>query len=494
MKRNTQRLVIVANRLPVTVEQTGNRWQAKPSSGGLVTALTPLLRSRGGMWIGWPGTSDPKANTEQLLSDYHDDTGFFLKPVPLSQNDVDRFYLGFSNEIIWPLFHDFITPCNFDPSYWEAYRRVNRRFADVIIHSLEPGDFLWVHDYHLMNVAHELRNRKVPNRIGFFLHTPFPSPDNFIKLPWRADVLRGLLQFDLVGFQTIRDHRKFLQCVRMLVDGVRIKTRGPLSDITFGRRKLRVGSFPIGIDFHEFSRGAQEPSVIARSEKIHRELPNRQIVLGVDRLDYTKGIPHRLRAFEEALKKHPELQGHVTFVQVVVPSRQIIPQYRQLKTEIEQLVSRINGQFSQLGWVPIHYFYRNLNRAELLANYRVADVALVTPLKDGMNLVAKEYCACKSDLNGALILSEFAGSAGQLQSGALLVNPFDIEGMGAAIHQAIIMSPEERRTRMRKLRRIVERDNIGRWVNDFLQAVIDRDLRHFPIRGPVPDYTPGISI
>jgi trehalose 6-phosphate synthase len=295
---------------------------------------------------------------------------------------------------VWPLFHDLQSLCNFEPAYWRAYCDVNRRFAEVVAGNTEPGDFIWVHDYHLMNLAGELRRAGVRSRVGFFLHIPFPSPDLFLKLPWRREVLQSLLEYDLIGFQTQRDRRNFVQCVRALVKDADIEGRGQVLLVSALGRVVRVGSFPISIDYNTFMRRAVASDVAERARELHRLLPNRKLILGVDRLDYTKGIPLRLKAFQSLLSRFPELRERVSYIQVVVPSREDIPRYQELKTEIEQLVSKINGSFVHPGgWVPVWYVYRSLSRLDLLAYYRAADIALVTPLRDGMNLVAKEYCA-----------------------------------------------------------------------------------------------------
>jgi trehalose 6-phosphate synthase len=346
-----------------------------------------------------------------------------------------------------------------------------------------PGDFLWVHDYHLMNVAAELRRAGVESRIGFFLHIPFPSLDLFLKLPWRMELITALLQFDLIGFQTMRDRRNFVQCVRALVKEAEIEGRGRghvLLASALGR-VVRIGAFPISIDYNAFMRQAATAEVAERSRELHRLLPNRKLILGVDRLDYTKGIPLRLKAFQILLERHPELRERVSFIQVVVPSREDIPRYRDLKTEIEQLVGNINGAFVRPGgWVPVWYVYRSLARLDLLAYYRAADVALITPLKDGMNLVAKEYCACSIEEDCALILSEFAGAAEQLARGALLVNPYDVEGVAETVYRAYHMDKGERQARMRRMRRAIREYDVFWWVDSFLRAAITKDLRAFP--------------
>jgi len=489
---NRQRLIVVSNRLPFVLTREGSQWRIKPGSGGLVTALLPVLRDRGGEWIGWSGTTGEHADIQAALDRSVRDAGYELKAVDLTADEVHNFYFGFSNEIIWPLFHDHHSYCNFDPAYWQTYVQANRKYANVIAANAVAGDFIWVHDYHLINVAMELRRRDVQNRLGFFLHIPFPSPDIFLKLPWRFELLHALLQYDLVGFQTLRDRRNFIQCLRTLYSDVTVTGKGQVQDITADGQTLRVGAFSISIDFRAFVREASSDAVAAECQRLHDLRGQRQLILGVDRLDYTKGIPNRLRAFESALRRYPELQTRVTLVQVVVPSREDIPMYHELRTEVERLVGHINGSFTRAGgWVPIHYLFRPLSKLELLSFYRTADIALVTPLKDGMNLVGKEYCACCIDENGVLILSEFAGAAAQLQNGALIVNPYDIEDMAEAIYNAYRMDPQERGVRMRRMRRSIAKQDIFWWVDSFLRAAIAKDLSAFP---QLEDFNPATQM
>ena len=458
------------------------RWRCRTGSGGLVSALLPVLRHRGGVWIGWPGAAEFDAGAASALARAAREVGLDLRSVALTESEVSGFYAGFSNEIIWPLFHDLQDLCNFDPSYWRVYRDVNRKFADAVASEAAKRDFVWVHDYHLMHLGSDLRKRAVGVRTGFFLHTPFPSLDIFAKLPWRFEILGALLCYDLVGFQTLRDRRNFVECLRTLEDGVKIHGSGQVLTVVKGKRRVRVGAFPISIDYNSFSRRAAAPEIAAKVAELHRELPKRQRLLGIDRLDYTKGIPYRLKAFRDALRRYPKLRERVTLIQVVVPSRQQIPEYHDLKTRIEGLVGEINGEFTRPGgWVPIHYVYRHLTQTELLAYYRGAEIALVTPLKDGMNLVAKEYSACSIEEDCVLILSEFAGAAAQLQNGALLVNPYDIEGVADAIHAAYTMPMAERRARMRRIRRSVRQHDVYEWVDSFLRAGIAADLSTFPL-------------
>ena len=485
-------LVIVSNRLPFAVSRgEDGAWRVESGTGGLVTALRPVLRNRGGRWIGWSGaTSEELPDSSAIFADSERRFGYSLIPVPLSAAERDGFYAGFSNEIVWPVFHDLIPLANFQPSYWAAYETVNERFADAVAAAAQPGDFVWVHDYHLMRVATALSARRGDLRAAFFLHIPFPPLDVFLKLPWRFEVLNSLLDYSLVGFQTVRDRRNFVQCVRLLLPDVRVTGRGAVWKLKSGDRELRVGSFPISIDVAEFERRAAEPGVAEKRDEIREAEAGRKIVLGIDRLDYTKGLPQKLEAFRTMLRQHPEMRGTVTLMQVVVPSREDIPRYQEHKTLVDRLVGEINGEFTRGDWAPIRYAHRSLEGVRLSAYYRAADVALVTPLKDGMNLVCKEYVASRIGGDGVLVLSEFAGAAAELQSGALLVNPFDVEGVAEALRAALLMPETERRTRFRKLRRIVREHDIHRWLDTFLRAAADHPLSDFPL---VEDYLPAAS-
>jgi trehalose 6-phosphate synthase/phosphatase len=496
--RGKQRLIVVSNRLPYVFKRAEDgKWRTERGAGGLVSALLPVLRDRGGSWIGWPGSADSGSDLEDAMNAAGKAVGFALRPVILDEKEVEDFYHGFANEIIWPLFHNFKSLCSFEPAYWRTYKEVNRKFAEAVIADCgKASDFVWVHDYHLMNVATELRSLGCQARVGFFLHIPFPPPDIFFNLPWRLTLLNALLHYDLIGFQTMRDRRNFVQCLRELLSEVSIQGKGPVVTLKADHRTLRVGSFPISIDYNAFMRQAATDEVAHRAQELHRLLPKRKLVLGVDRLDYTKGIPQRLEAFRTALERYPELRERLSLIQVVVPSRELIPEYSELKTRIEQLVGQINGTFMRPGgWVPVWYVYGTLSRTDLLAYYRAADIALITPLKDGMNLVAKEYCACSIEEDCVLILSEFAGAAAQLQRGALLVNPYDIEGVADTLHRAFTMNEEERSARMRRLRRSIRESDIFWWVDGFLRAAIAKDLKDFPqpegvVAEAVPDYVP----
>jgi len=466
------RLIVVSNRLPFALDSTGeDLWTVTPAVGGLVSAIEPVLRERGGTWIGWPGIAGEIPKEPLVEATRY--AGYKVVPVSLSETERDEFYYGYSNEVIWPLFHDLQNFCNFEPAFWQAYKQVNVRYADAIAQSAQPDDFIWVHDYHLMYVAQALREQSVDRKLSaltFFLHIPFPPYDIFAKLPQQQRLLRALLQFDLLGFQTRRDLRNFLQCVRRVMLDAKVVSRRELQLIRFEKREIRVGHFPIGIDFDSFEHGAKSETVEQRAQRLRVTFPGCQLILGSDRLDYSKGIPERLRAFRTALERHPELRGRVILIQVVVPSRVEIPRYHEFKERIDRLVGDINGRFSTSTWLPVQYHFRSLDRDDLLAHYRACDIGFVTPLKDGMNLVAKEYCACRIEENGVLILSQFAGAAEQLKRDAVLVNPYDVEQMADTILTAFRMSEAERSARMKRMRRVVSHEDVFLWVDSFLKA------------------------
>jgi trehalose 6-phosphate synthase/phosphatase len=486
------RLLVVSNRLPIVLEKKNGSWSLKPGSGGLVSALAPVLSHRGGVWIGWPGLPLERGGAwEPVLAEGYRERGYNLIPLLLSEEEVKGFYEGFSNGILWPLFHDLLGQCNFDPSFWYSYLKVNEKFADCVLRHSREGDFIWVQDYQLIHVAESIRRKNEAARIGFFLHIPFPALDILLKLPWRGQILQALLAHDLLGFQTPRDTRNFLTCLEHLLPEAEIVSCGPVAEVRLGSRTVKVGAFPIGIDSEAYEKTARSEEVARRVQELRTRMGPAELILGVDRLDYTKGLPERLEAFRNALKRHKELRERVIFFQVVVPSREGVPEYQALKADIERRVGEINGEYSSAGWVPVHYHYKSLARRELVSLYRMARICFVTSIKDGMNLVAKEFCACQVDGHGSLILSEFAGAAAQLQRGALLVNPHDIEGMADALKAAFDMSEEERRQRMEAMREIVREQDIFWWVDYYLQAALGTVPDDF--RAP-KEYLPPLGI
>jgi trehalose 6-phosphate synthase len=448
-------LVVVANRLPVHRTETG--WETSP--GGLVSALMPLLQKRDGMWVGWGGSG-----SGEIDSFHHD--GIANVPVSLSDEEVRDYYEGFSNSTLWPLYHDACQQPHFHRHWWRPYVAVNERFAEVAAGVAAPGASVLVQDYHMQLVPGMLRRLRPDLRIGFFLHIPFPPVELFAQLPWRQRILEGLLGADVIGFQTRPGAQNFIRLVNRFTSH-----RGANQVIEVGGRPVEARDFPISIDFEKIDRLAENPAIIQRAREIRSELgENRVLMLGVDRLDYTKGIDQRLRAVHELLKSGRRTVDDLVFVQVSVPSREQVDEYVEIRDRIETLVGHINGEFSEVGRVPVHYLRRNLPLEELVSYYLAADVMLVTPLRDGMNLVAKEYCAARRDDTGVLVLSEFCGAAHELER-AVFVNPHDIDGMAATIERAIAMPRGEQMRRMRSLRQRVRRRTVYDWADDFAAAL-----------------------
>jgi alpha,alpha-trehalose-phosphate synthase [UDP-forming] len=456
-----QRMIVVSNRLPVTINCSGDQPRIQASTGGLVTALDPILRQFGGCWIGWTGSAHDH-RLARLIGDWSASHEYSVHPVFMSAAEKTRFYDGCCNQIIWPLFHGLPSRCCFESAYWQSYRTSNEKFARAVETIWNCGDLVWVQDYHLMLVSQNLRGRGLDKRIAYFHHIPFPPPDIFETLPWRAELLFGLLHYDLIGFQTPRDVRNFVSSVRRCLPDTRVSHSGKNLLVKTRGLSATVGPYPISIDFDEFCAGPM-PAIPKAATKI---------ILGVDRLDYTKGIPQRLSAFRMLLEKHEELRGRVTLFQIVVPSREDIPEYRRLKFDIQTMVSEINGEYGTPSWTPIQYFHRSIPRDELLAFYRTADVALVTPLRDGMNIVAKEFCASRTENRGVLVLSEFAGAAEELGAGALLVNPNDIDAVACALHSALTMNEAEQQSRMQTMRHVVRSHDVYNWAGSFIRDAV----------------------
>ncbi|MDR0594879.1 MAG: trehalose-6-phosphate synthase [Bifidobacteriaceae bacterium] len=461
-------LVVVSNRLPidVTVDDDGGRTY-RHSPGGLVTALEPVLKQRAGAWVGWPGAPDLGFDPIRL-------DGVLSIPVSLTSEEIADYYEGFSNSTLWPLYHDVITPPEYHREWHEAYRAVNAKFAEVAAGAVAEGGTVWVHDYQLQLAPSMIKQLRPDARVGFFNHIPFPPEALFAQLPWRREILTGLLGADLIGFQRAQDAGNFRSCVRRLTG---LTTRGhhifvPESDGSV--RDVLSAAFPISIDSAAVDARAHLPRVQARAREIRSELGNPDRVLfGVDRLDYTKGIAHRLKAYEELLREGRLTVPGVVMVQVASPSRGNVSAYQTLRDDVETTVGRIAGDFGSLGSPAIHYLHQNQDADEMAALYLAADVMLVTALRDGMNLVAKEYVAARVDGRGALVLSEFTGAADELRQ-ALLVNPHDIDGLKGSILRAVAMSPKEQRRRMQALRRRVLEHDVGAWAESFLGALAGR--------------------
>jgi trehalose 6-phosphate synthase/phosphatase len=458
------RLLLVSNRLPVTVKVEKDSVSVVRSAGGLATGLSRPHERSGGLWLGWPGdvsrlTDAQRARVESQLD------GLRCVPLYLSASELSRYYEGYANRVLWPLCHYMVDLIPRQDRDWEVYRKVNERFADLVVRHYRPGDTIWVHDYQLMLVPGLLRQRLPGARIGYFHHIPFPSPEIFSTLPRRDELLKGLLGADLIGFHTVSYVRHF--------SGALLRQLGLDTDIDrviWDGREVRVGAFPMGIDATAFETLAHDASVLEEVATLRRKAEGQRILLGIDRLDYTKGIPRRLLAVQRVLERVPSWRGRLRFIQVAVPSRTQVEAYATYREQVNELVGRINGQYGGVHNVPVHYLYRSFNEKQLVGLYRAADVMLVTPVRDGMNLVAKEFCAARPDEDGVLVLSEFAGAAAEMGS-ALIVNAFDVEAMADAIEEALEMGQDERRARMRELRVNVKSHDVHWWTSSFLDRL-----------------------
>jgi trehalose 6-phosphate synthase/phosphatase len=456
--------IIVSNRLPVKIQRNEKRQlEYQTSAGGLATGLGSIYKEGNNLWIGWPGLvssrKDEKAEiTEGIAKES-------MVPVFLTEEDIKDFYEGFSNETLWPNFHYFIQYAIYDPKLWEAYKRVNRKFVDEIAKKCDPDDTLWIHDYQLMLVPGMLRERFPNASIGFFLHIPFPSYEIFRLIPWRREILNGVLGSDLIGFHTYDDMRHFLSSVSRLAG-----LSNNQGQVTVGNRSVMVDSFPMGIDYDKYAQNAASPEALEREVHYRISLGDQKLILAIDRLDYSKGIPQRLKAFELFFERYPQYRDKISLIMVVVPSRDQVGKYKELKEEVDRLVGRINGRFGKINWTPIHFFYRSFPLEELSAFYRMADVALVTPMRDGMNLVCKEFIASKINKKGVLILSEMCGASKEL-SDAILINPNDIDQIVEAIHRALTMPEEEQILHITNMQNSLRRYNITHWVDLFMTSL-----------------------
>jgi trehalose 6-phosphate synthase len=457
------RFVVVANRLPVDEVTTagGRSWRRSP--GGLVTALHPVLAGQHGTWVGWAGNA---SGPQEPSTPPFELDGMRLRPVNLSTDEVERYYEGFSNSSLWPLYHDAIETPAYRRSWWESYRRVNQRFAEATADQAAEGGTVWVQDYQLQLVPAMLRALRPDLKIGFFLHIPFPPVELFMQLPRRAEILRGLLGADLVGFQRPLAAQNFLRLTRHLL-GLRPRGAG----VEVDGRTVHAAAFPISIDVAEIEGLAASPLVRARAEQIRAELGEpKTVILGVDRLDYTKGIEQRFKAYRELLSEDRLSVPETVMVQVATPSRERVEHYQALRVKVEREVGRINGDYGRVGVPAVHYLHQSYSRSELVALYCAADVMMVTPLRDGMNLVAKEYVAARVDLGGALVLSEFAGAAGELRQ-AFLCNPHDLQSVKDALMRAVQVDQTEVSRRMRAMRRHLRGHDVRHWANSFLSAL-----------------------
>jgi trehalose 6-phosphate synthase/phosphatase len=482
------KLIVVSNRLPLSLRRGPEGWVAEPSAGGLASAVNPILKTQGGIWIGWPGHGPRAADSArtELLQQWQEGHGYV--GVDLPPDLARRFYEGYANQTLWPLFHNFATNFECDEQGWGAYVAANRRFRDAVLEHLQPGDTVWIHDYHLMLLPRLIRDVAPEARIGFFLHIPFPASETFRVVPQRDEILRGLLGADLIAFQTHLDLQHFrssLLRVLGLPSGVdRVTAQGSAT---------RLDALPIGIAPDEFAGYIEkDPETQRAFEQLRRRYRGLRILLGVDRLDYTKGIPHRLRAYRKLLQRAPHLRGQIVLVQVAVPSRERIPEYDRLRHTVNSLVGELNGEFGTPDWTPVVYIRRGIPRPELVALYAAAEVGWVTPLRDGMNLVAKEYVACQRRGEGVLLLSEFAGAAAEMGE-AFLVNPYDEERVAGVLERVLQLPAEERKERMGMLYRRVLRNTVFRWSERFLGLLDEAARGRTAARPERPDALPVAS-
>jgi len=461
------RLLLVANRLPISITKRLRELRFTPSPGGLATGLSSLSQSYQCHLIGWPGIASEKLTDEDKAEISEKLSAEKYSPIFLSQKQVEQYYLGFSNRTIWPLFH--YQPLNtvYENRFWQTYKQVNQTFSDEVINIAKPGDCIWIHDYQLMLVPRLIRQQLVDAKIGFFLHIPFPSFELFRLLPWREEILNGLLGADVIGLHTYDYVRHFITSASRILG-----LEQTLGKISVGNRIVKVDAFPMGIDYEKYSQAVNDTDVQNEVRKILQKVGSRKIVISIDRLDYTKGIIQRLEAFDLFLSQNPEYKGKVTLIMVAVPSRTGLEDYRMMRNRLEQLVGRVNGEHGTIGWVPVWYLYRFVPFKSLVALYKIADVALVTPLRDGMNLIAKEFLATKGDGKGVLILSEMTGAASELGE-ALIVNANNKAAIIRAIKDALEMPTDEQVERNRLMQERLSRYNVSRWSKDFLHALSD---------------------
>lgn len=466
--------IIVSNRLPLQIKLNNDELEITPSVGGLATGMKSVHKDDGGLWIGWSGLTEEELNESLEKKVDKAVAKENCASVNLSQNDIDNYYFGFSNRTLWPLFHYFMEYTEFEKDFWESYKRVNQKFADVVIENLEDGDKVWVHDYQLLLLPQLIKDKRPDVSIGFFLHIPFPSYEIFRTFPWREELLTGMLGSDLIGFHTYDYERHFLSSIKRIL---RLDVK--FNEIIYHDRIVKVDSFPMGIDYKKFHEAAINHTELNTNDK--SELQQRlddhiqasedtKLILSIDRLDYTKGIPNRIRAFEYFLNKYPEFKEKVRLIMLSVPSRSNVPQYQLLKKETDELVGRINGQFATVSWTPVWYFYRSMPFDNLIDLYTSSDVALITPVRDGMNLVAKEYVATRTKKDGVLILSEMAGASKEMNE-ALMINPNNFEQIADAIKQALEMPIEEQISRNTILQKRLERYSVEKWAHEFMKSL-----------------------
>jgi trehalose 6-phosphate synthase/phosphatase len=458
-----RRLVIMSNRAPIRIVRHGTADRIEQNVGGVGTTFLRLLERHGGLWIAWSGGQ----RTPRHLSLPLDHPRFTMSFIELAERDVSQYYYGLCNRALWPLMHFMLSSCYFSAAQWRQYEQVNQMFAERASAEVGPGDVVWVQDFHLALVPRMLRARLGNIPIGVFWHTPFPPAEIYRVFPWRRELLQGMLGSDLIGFHTPSYAADFMDACERLLGAAVDRERG---EVRHDSRVTRVESFPLGVPIEYFDKLAADSRTRQRADDIRRALRSEVVVLGVDRLDYTKGVLERLRGFERFLEQNPTYHRRVTLLLIAVPSRTKVADYIQLKRQSDEAVGRVIGRFFSDGWIPIHYLYTQFPVEDLVAYYQAGDIALITPLRDGLNLVAKEFVACRTGDDGVLILSEFAGAAEEL-SEALLVNPYDADAIAARLKQAVEMSARERAARMRALRKKVRANDIDRWSAGFLAAL-----------------------
>lgn len=468
---NSNKTIIVSNRLPLQITKNDNKFEVTPSVGGLATGMKSVHADGNGIWIGWSGLNedDLKGDNKHLIEAKI--RAEKCIPVALTKDDIKAYYLGFSNKALWPLFHYFMEYTAFEQTEWEAYIRANQKFANKVIVNLEDGDTVWIHDYQLMLVPQMIRAEKPEVTIGFFLHIPFPSYEIFRAFPWRVELLEGVLGADLIGFHTYDYERHFLSSIKRI-----LRLDVNFNEISHHDRVIKVDSFPMGIDYDKFYHAAQQhnqtgANISDLQKRLNQHLSeDTKLILSIDRMDYTKGIPNRIKAFEYFLERYPKFKEKVRLIMLAVPSRSDVPQYKKLKRETDELVGRINGKFATVSWTPIWYFYRSLPFEGLIDLYTTCDIALITPVRDGMNLVAKEYVATRTKKDGVLVLSEMAGASKEMNE-ALIINPNSFEDFAGSLKQALEMPLEEQQTRMKHLQKRLSRYNVEKWASEFLSAL-----------------------
>ncbi len=457
--------IIVSNRLPVKISEHNNKFKVSPSEGGLATGMGSIYREGDNIWIGWPGEQAETSEKQTLITD--ELKPLSLVPVFLTEEEIRRYYEGFSNEVLWPVFHYLSTYAVYDDQNWLVYKSVNEKFKNVVLQYLEIGDTLWIHDYQLLLLAGMVREARPDVSIAFFQHIPFPSQELVRVIPWREEILSGMLGADMIGFHTFDDSRHFISSCSHL-----LSAHNTANMLRMGDRAIFVEPFPMGIDSQKYAKLSASAKVKRHILHFKENFKDQKLVLSIDRLDYSKGIIQRLNAFTCFLEKHPEYIERITFYMIVVPSRDNVPQYKELKNEIDRLVGNINARYRTFDWHPIAYFYHGYPIEIISALYNVADICLVTPMRDGMNLVSKEYVASRIDNAGVLILSEMAGASKELVD-ALIVNPNSHESIGNALLEALTMSKEEETTRMKAMRQVVFKFNIHHWVKIFMNRLAE---------------------